>query len=182
MKLRSYSVTVTGSFFLLLGCLSQSTDHRPVSKADAKGIESPEDRKEDRKADDKKAEDVKGEYGSATPPDVLWPAMGDDSGTVEPPDEITDGANDGCDEGEMVFEEVCTSKDRVGKVLKQRETEAVAKVKTAKRPKEQAEAAHDLMEQQMYQIDKHADDFDEIIEQLKQEKLVEGPQDNDEKP
>lgn len=181
MKSRSYFVSAIGSFLLLAACNPIPTDGGKVSKADEKA---------DVKADEKKA-DVKVDIKAGDSGDVLlggdsgevstsgYPAMADDGGASE---YETDGANDGCGRGEMVFEGSCVSKQRVSEILEERETQAVAKVKTAKRPQEQAQAATELIEQQMYQIDKHADDFDEIIEQLKQEKLEKEAIDNDEKP
>jgi len=76
---------------------------------------------------------------------------------------------DGCYAGQMQFEGRCCDKSEVDKILEQREREALVKVQTAKKPGQTADAAHELLEQQIAQMDKAEDDLDEIIEQLKEE-------------
>ena len=152
-----------GSFLLLAACDSQGADGRPVSM-DGKELPS----KEDRKSDEKKAEDAGGGRDSGAPSESTsgFPAMADDGGYQEP---ATDGAHDGCEKGQMIFEGDCMAKDAVQEILDERGREAVIKVRKARKPKEQAQAAHELIEQQIYQMDKTGDDLDEIIEQLRQE-------------
>lgn len=80
--------------------------------------------------------------------------------------------NDGCVVGELSFEGHCVDKERVSEIVEKRETQAIEKVKRAKRPEQKALAAHDFLEQQIVQADKVEDDLDEIIEQLEKEKAA----------
>ena len=169
MKSRSYCEIAIGSLLLLAGC-PNSSDSKDGTTAGEESVVSV--RKEDRKADEKKADVPSTTAGFGT-------AGGDDAGgdsgepegeTGHEPLSTSTGAQDGCEDGE-IFEDHCMPKEKVSEILKERDREAVAKVQQATKPSDRIKAASELLEQQIYQVDKTEDDLDEIIEQLRQEKL-----------
>jgi hypothetical protein len=187
MRSRSY-YAIAGSSFLLLTIACTTQTAKPDAKRADPVVQA--DAKADTKHDEKKAEDSKGWHGIR--PINMVGIPGDDGGELHGfPEAADDGGEgtgghpeaadggevepprpkgkDGCREGHMRFDGKCMSKDRVSKILDKRADEAMAKVKEATKPKETAQASHDLIEQQIYQMDKAEDDLDEIIEQLQRE-------------
>lgn len=175
MRSKSYSAIVHSSFLLLsISCMSQGhqADNK-TSPAPTASFDTTEDAKT--------GEDMPPEDNGEEIPDA--PEAADDGGGEGAPeatedsgghDPLTAGAHkrpkDGCATGEMRFEGVCTDKDRVKKIVDKREEKALQKVQQATKPEQAANAAHELLEQQIAQVDKAEDDLDEIIEQLKEEK------------
>lgn len=177
MRSRSYSAIVHSSLLLFsISCLSQSSnedgaalpdrfvdlDEEDLQKSDEKHVEvqgSETGSREAEAASDGEEEESEGEGVEGT--------GGEES--------ISEKANGGvsskkrCSLGSMVFEGKCHDKQKVKKIVEEREKKALAKVKKAK-PEETADAARELLEQQIVQIDKAEDDLDEIIEQLREEK------------
>ena len=181
MRSRSYYAIAGSSLSLLIfSCLVSKADDR---KADAKADAKADDRKEDAKEDVPGTDTGEELHG--------FPEAGDDDGgdeagaseTGAPMPKSGAGTSlkgaDGCRKGQMPFDGICLSKDRVSEILDQRGAEALAKVKNANQPQQTAEAAYDLIEQQTYQVDKVEDDLDEIIEQLKQENAERDEKDKD---
>ena len=149
----------------------------PVVHADQA---KPDDRKAEAKQDDRKAEakqdDTHGRGGETgeepsgekEPPDLGGgEKAGDEAGT--PPKGPRPKGKDGCVRGQMRFEGGCLSKERVSRLLKQREAAAMEKVRKAQTSTEAGEAAYDLIQHHTQQMGKVEDDLDEIIEQLEKE-------------
>ena len=182
MRSRSY-YAIAGSSFLLLSISCMTQSKKPEDRPDrmVEGIADAVDAKaDDKKADDKKAEDP-GDDGGWEPhghPEALdsGEAASSDEGGAAPPD-ATGGLEpqiDGCALEAMQFEGKCTPKDKVEKILDRRERIALDKYQKAKKPQQAAEAAHDLLEQQVAQSGKMEDDLDEILEVLRKEKRQKG--------
>lgn len=190
MRSKSYYATVVGSSFLLLiACTTQCA--KPEHRADPALVaaEKQDEKQDEKKADEKKAE-TKGVhgYGSVITTGPMedggdetggeshgdTPAMGDGG-----PRSTHKKTKDGCRPGAMRFEGKCLNKRKVQKILDKRDEEIKKKVQDATNAQQQADAAHDFLEQQIAQMDKTEDDLDEIIEQLKEEnaKKLDGPPD-----
>lgn len=99
-----------------------------------------------------------------------------DEGSEGAPGEERRLSADGCADGEMQFEGACRSKEKVKKILDKRKREAMDSYRKAKRPEEAAQAAHDLLEQQVAQVEKTEDDLDEILEMLREEQKKGAPE------
>lgn len=153
MRSRSYSAIATSSLLLLISCTQQRDDHKKDVEEPPRIIVAPEVEPypEEARAAEKMAEE---------------PHPHKEAGPAEP----APLRDDGCVDGEMPFEGSCRPKEEVQKVLRRREREALAKVQQARRPGQAAEAANDLLEQQISQAAKSEDDLDEIIEMLREEK------------
>lgn len=182
MRSRSYYAIAVSSFLLLTtSCFAQK------AKQDDPGERPTVDVPIDVRPDEKKADEKKADVKEDPPPDETGDGPEDTSGhpaAADGGDETGDDGEtgaavgtspshkgkDGCHPGQMRFDGKCLSKDRVAKILDRREEEALAKVKHANKPKQVADAAYELIEQQTQQVEKVEDDLDEIIEQLKQEK------------
>jgi hypothetical protein len=176
MRSRSY-YAIAGSSFLLLtiSCMTQGTkveekkaDVRPTGETVPVGSEAGDegDVKKDIAFDD-----------TGSPFHGMLPVGDTGEAVAQLPDHIQQMVDEPpdmvCPTGEMDFEGKCVNKEEVDKVLHKRKKIALDKVKTAKRPKQTADASYDLLEQQTAQVDKVEDDLDEIIEQLKEEKKAE---------
>jgi len=174
MRSRSYFAIVLSSFLLAsVSCLSQAqkADSKSESKFDRAKDEKKEEHQPQFESTSEDAKPVSGDDDTKGPDAV-------DTGTDDADDADDDADNggeeptylrDGCSRGLMMFEGVCTSKDKVDQILDRRSREALEKLQTAKKPKQSAEAAGYLIEQNIAQMDKAEDDLEEIIEQLKEE-------------
>lgn len=167
MKSRSYSAVASSSLLLLsISCLAPKDDKHEdvtqVSVVDA-GVD-------DGKADEK-AEEAKADDGSEEPhEDEQSSHEAEDSGAQdETGGETAPAPRDGCGADEMHFEGECRPKEKIKKVLDEREREALEKYHKAAKPQQAAEAAHELLEQQVAQVEKAEDDLDEILEILREE-------------
>lgn len=76
-----------------------------------------------------------------------------------------------CPDGQMLFEGACTAKTEVGVVLEQRDDAIILDLQEPASAVEEVDAQHQLIEQQIVQVDKTADDLDEIIHDLQREKF-----------
>jgi hypothetical protein len=202
MRSKSYYAIAGSSILLLtLGCLSNSAK-KPDRRADPAVAAA--SAKADQKKDEKKAEDKADDGGfgygdgeetgtanaeaGAVPPDASGETGEEPFGepeSLDGPPPSTKPRHDGCKKGAMKFEGKCLNKDRVEKILEKRDEEVKQRVYDAKSPQQQADAAHDLLEQQIAQMDKTEDDLDEIIQQLQEEnakKYGDPPDKNEDKP
>lgn len=193
MRSKSYYATVVGSSFLLLliSCLSsQSTkvDERDSPTAAAVVASSDDGDKPEDAYEDEAGAGLAGMSSGGESGEELFgfpEAADDDGGSVEA---TTTGEEplptaskkkkkrkqkDGCYLGSMRFEGKCLDKRKVSKILDERSLAAMAKVQKAHKPEQVADAAYDLIEQQIAQMDKTEDDLDEMIEQLQDEKREE---------
>jgi hypothetical protein len=156
-----------------------SQSHKPEERVhDLVGLSGDDSGEGSDKGEEKKADvkAVRPEWNDSGEPHGDFPAAADDGGDDdgdEAKEDDTEGpatVPDGCALEEMKFEGKCTGKDEVQRILDRREREAMSKYQTAKRPQEAANAAHDLLEQQVAQVEKTEDDLDEILEILREEK------------
>lgn len=177
MRSRSYYAIAASSFLLLaISCMVQDAKV-DEKKADVPTVEAPPVGSEAGDDGDTKKAISLDDTGSPFH-GLLPPAGGSEGGAIaELPDHVQQMVEEPpdreCPTGEMDFEGKCVNKERVDKILDKRKKAALDKVKTAKKPKQTADAAYDLLEQQTAQVDKVEDDLDEIIEQLKEEKRAE---------
>jgi len=177
MRSRSYSAIVHSSLLLFsISCLSQSPKEDGAALPDRFVVLVEEDLQ---KNDEKHVEVQSFETGSSEAEAVNDGEEEEGEGEgVEGTggeDPVSEKAGGGvsskkrCPFGSMVFEGKCHDKQKVKEIVEEREKNALVKVKKAK-PEETADAARELLEQQIVQIDKAEDDLDEIIEQLREEK------------
>lgn len=175
MRSRSYYAIAASSLLLLLtacpaGDAKSDGDDRKTASAKA------DDRVEHKADEAKDAADsgtLEGDSGEPPPEGEDTGEHeddGEDEGDGVPLTAGTSGRKHDCEPGSMPFEGKCTPKDRIAEIVEQREDDALMRVQTAKKPDQTAEAVHDLLEQQIYQVGKAEDDLDEIIEQLRREK------------
>jgi hypothetical protein len=78
--------------------------------------------------------------------------------------------SDGCLEGEMLIDGTCSSKEKIAVEQEAKDETAKKRYKKSKRPAEKAKAAHDILEQQVVQMDRTLDDLDEIQEIIESKK------------
>ena len=170
MRSRSYyAIAGSSCLLLLLACSSHSAE-KTDERVDPTIVAVPE------KQDEKKAE-ARPDEGRAGRDEGPVPSIDTGAHTGEEPDgdpELPTAPSskprlDGCKKGEMRFDGKCLSKKRVEKILEKRDEEVKQKVQDAKNPQQQANAAHDLLQQQIVQMEKTEDDLDEITVQLKEE-------------
>lgn len=153
MRLRSYYVSALSSFLIFLAsCLAQPTNaledkEGPLRTLDPSSVADKDNGSEGALREVKKTSlhELKNER------------------------KVHVSSLDICSKGEMVFEGECLHKDNVEELLEKREQEALRRVKMAEHPEQVADAAHDLLEKQILQVDKAEDDLDEILEDLKNE-------------
>lgn len=195
MTSRSYYALAGSSFLLLMLACPSSSTHRADRRVDPSIVAGPEKR-DDKKAGAKKDDDWgPDEDETAGMAEPGAPAAADDGGeTGEEPFGHKESLDrpptskpraDGCKKGRMKFEGKCRSKERVAKVLENRGEEIKRKLRNASTAQQQADAAHDLLEQQIAQMEVTEDNLDEIIRQLEQEnaKRFDGPPNkNEDKP
>jgi hypothetical protein len=164
MKSRSYSAVASSSLLLLsISCLVPKDDkHEDVTQVSIVDASMDEG-----KADDG-FEEPHGDKQSGH--EIENSGAQDETGGEEavPPH------RDGCGADEMLFEGECRPKEKVKKVLDEREREALEKYHKAAKLQQAAEAAHELLEQQVAQVEKAEDDLDEILEILREEQKREG--------
>lgn len=106
-------------------------------------------------------------------------SVADDGGSQEmtggdfPVSPLSKKTKDGCAVGAMPFEGKCVNKGKIDRILERRERKALKRVQKAHKPQQMADAAGELIEQQIAQMGKAEDDLDEILEQLRAEDLEE---------
>lgn len=160
MRSRSYSAIVLSS--LLLTAISCFAQQAPASE-DWEGRDSGYHKEEPK-------EEANGDLPEATEDGGGGEDSGfDEAGGLDGGAALPEGDQDVCLKGSMVFEGRCISKTEVERLLEHREQQALKRVQQAKMPHDVADAAHDLLEKQIAQVDKAEDDLDEIIAELKKE-------------
>lgn len=176
MRSRSYSAIVLSSFLLTtISCLSKapSSDEESAVSAEAKSVRldsKKDDAKEEAQEEIPEAADENATEGFEEGLEEGLDTMGAEREGEEAPEfEEPKPKRDGCIKGAMRFEGRCLPKDKVDYILHNRKRKALKRVQQAQKPDDAALAAHDLLEQQIAQVDKAEDDLDEIIEELKEE-------------
>lgn len=168
MRLRSYSAIVGLSLlWLATACQAQGATPREDEPVASLVQEDPQSN-----------EDMEPVIEEPVPEEAAVMTGGSEKGVLlveEPPTPKTAAASKKiveCPKGSMLFEGECTHKDKVGKIVDRRKKKAKAKIYSAA-PSASGEAANDLLQSAIVQMEKSEDNLDEMIEQLKEEQAAE---------